>query len=255
MAIQSLPLFVTAMVIEAKGLLPFLTDAPSGDFEDEGGFLRWRPRNETPWNLVVTGVGPEISATGLEKALDRTPNVSAVIGFGFAGGLVKTARSGDVVIASSIVFEKRELVPTEWLRTRLLQGLDSTPLKRLLTVNELLSSRADKAALYAATGAEAVDMESGAWGEVAISRGLPWGIARSVLDTAEETIPPTFSALMDQYGNSRWLTSLKYFSRHPKDLRAAIDLRRSVRTNASPALGKVASSWLRSEEKPGAKQA
>ncbi len=64
----------------------------------------------------------------------------------------------------------------------------------------VVATAADKRALFMATGAEAVDLESGAVGIVADRHRLPFAVLRAVCDPAGTTLPPAALLALDQAG-------------------------------------------------------
>ena len=72
------------------------------------------------------------------------------------------------------------------------------PWNKLLSVDQIISSPIDKAGVYAASGMEAVDMESGSWAQVCVESNVnSWAIVRSVLDGGEETLPNMMKTVND----------------------------------------------------------
>jgi adenosylhomocysteine nucleosidase len=67
---------------------------------------------------------------------------------------------------------------------------------KLLTVGRLVSTVAEKSALYAAHGALAVEMESLAVAEVCQGRNVPFLAIRAVTDPAHESLPPGVERLL-----------------------------------------------------------
>ena len=86
---------------------------PSGTADSEGIF--WRS-GDGAVVLAATGVGPVCAERGLLHALARVRPVACVVGLGFAGGLTKAARRGDLVIPSSVLRKGETETPTDWLR-------------------------------------------------------------------------------------------------------------------------------------------
>jgi len=83
-----------------------------------------------------------------------------------------------------------------------------------------------KAALRAATGAVAVDMESAVILEAAAARGFPSLVVRAVTDEARETLPDEVMRLMGADGRIRGAGLLALT--RPRVLRRALQLRRST---------------------------
>lgn len=143
------------------------------------------------------GVGWEASAR-LAEELRRMPGLGRVLALGFCGGLDPALKAGDMVAASATVDQAtgREY-PLDPGRSA-----ESRPAARLLTVREPVFRVADKARLFAETGAAAVDMET-----AALARGLdgavPMSAFRFVLDDARTALPPQAAGWIGADGRSR----------------------------------------------------
>jgi adenosylhomocysteine nucleosidase len=109
----------------------------------------------------------------------------------------------------------------------------------MATVSQTVATPEAKAALRAATGAVAVDMESAAILEAAAARGCSSLVVRAVSDDARDTLPDELMRLMGADGRIRCGGVLALA--HPRVLRRALQLRRSSRR----ALETVASSLAR----------
>jgi adenosylhomocysteine nucleosidase len=236
-------LFITATPYEAKMVLrrvfPDMKLRPS----DSRLFYLWTSV-EKGVACAVTGMGPERASRGLEAVLNSIGTVRAVVGIGVAGGLAKSARSGAVVLPTRVLFQGREETPTEWLRMSLASQIEGTPLRSLLTSRDLICSVVEKAAAHAATGAEAVDMESGAWGNVSRSKGIPWAILRTVLDSAEEALPESFRYLWGPFGEPRWRKVIPRLLLHPSEFRSALTIQKRMSAFVSEPLSGILRRWL-----------
>src|SRR5208282_3321832 len=114
------------------------------------------------WPIAIGGG----TAGGARLAAERlvSDGVTALISFGLAGGLDPALRAGSLLVPGAIMMDGQRL-PTDRTVSERLGGV-SIPL--LLGARDAVASAAAKAALFAATGAAAVDLESGAVACVAI---------------------------------------------------------------------------------------
>jgi adenosylhomocysteine nucleosidase len=130
---------------------------------------------------------PQLEAA-LEQAIVR--GCRGIISFGVAGGLAPSLRTGDWVVPSVIV-TKNQRFPThpEWSQ-RIEQAIPGARAGEMLGVDEPVSTRDAKQALYLKTGALAVDMESHLAAKVALQFGLAFAALRIIIDPADRTLPP-----------------------------------------------------------------
>ena len=81
-------------------------------------------------------------------------------------------------------------------RTAIPAELGDLPCGRLASSPRLVATPADKAALAAATGALAVDMESAAIAEVCQAARVPCAAVRAISDAADTALSPQLVALL-----------------------------------------------------------
>jgi adenosylhomocysteine nucleosidase len=99
---------------------------------------------------------------------------------------------------------------------------------RLAAVATPVAHAADKARLFAATGAAVVDMESGAVAAVATAAGLPFAVLRVVCDPAGRDLPPAALVALDGDGAIAALGVLASLLRHPGQIPALLRLARDA---------------------------
>ena len=126
-----------------------------------------------PASIGVTGLGPMLR------------NARAVVSFGLCGALDPALRAGDLVIGEAVVFQGGRLACDPRLVAVLAAALPGARLGAVAGVERIVEGAAEKAALYARTGAVAADMESLG----AASAGLPFVVLRAVSDAAHRTLP------------------------------------------------------------------
>jgi len=113
-----------------------------------------------------------------------------IISFGVAGGLAAHLRTGDWVVASSVV-EAQGPIPTDagWSR-RLLDAIGDAHHGPILGVDTPVAEPETKRQLHRTSGAAAVDMESHIVARLAAAHGLAFTALRVIVDPVERTIPP-----------------------------------------------------------------
>jgi hypothetical protein len=125
----------------------------------------------------------------------ETPHVVAykpdlVLTCGFAGGLNPDLKIGDVVFELALpqLPSANSQLPAKLL------AAGARPAK-IFFADRIATTVAEKKALRAETGADAVEMESAAIHAVCAERGIPCVTVRVISDTANEDLPLDFNAL------------------------------------------------------------
>ena len=225
-------LVLTAVELEARALARALSlpSLPSLSFPAFGrGTLR----------VASVGLRAGLLAsrwTALVAASDRPLVVSA----GVCGGLDPALRAGDLVLPDGVINDGGLRLPvTGTLEQRAAAAggaLSRTGL--MATASLTVATPEAKAALRAATGAVAVDMESAAILEAAAARGCSSLVVRAVSDDARETLPDELMRLMGADGRIRCGGVLALA--RPRVLRRALQLRRSTRQALASVAGSLA---------------
>jgi adenosylhomocysteine nucleosidase len=175
-----------------------------------------------PLGLVEAGGGtPE----GAEAAAGRLAarGAAGLISFGLAGGLDPSLRPGAVVVPVDVL-EGARRYPTDVALSSRLGGAAGT----LLAAGHVVTEAAAKAALFATTGASAVDLESGAVARVAARHGLPFAVLRAVCDPAGRTLPAAALVALDEGGAIVVLRVALAVLRRPGQIPALIALARDA---------------------------
>jgi len=211
-----------------------------------------------PGFVVVAGGG---DSARLERELEAAVGgASLVLSCGVAGALDPSLRAGDVVVgtlhtARSLQHADRypgegrgpveeqkslsrgaQLQPpsrlgpglrrgsgvggalVEWL----LQTLPDAHRGTVVGADSIIGSVPEKTALYANTGAIAVDMESHIAARVAARHDLPFAIVRTISDSADRALPPAALVGMKPDGGVALGAILASLARNPAQLPALI---------------------------------
>ncbi len=162
----------------------------------------------------VAGVGREAARRAARLLIDG-PRPRLIGSAGFAGGLDPAVARGAVVEPASV---RGESNTSALLRLAAAGQGNGT----IVTVDRIVRTPPDKAALAAATGAAVVDMETLAVAEVTAEAGLPCRSIRVISDAASDELPPDVTRLVAPQSAMRRAGSLiGMIGRRP---RAALDL-------------------------------
>lgn len=134
--------------------------------------------------ILLTGIGRENAERTLHSALKRTPP-QLVLSCGFAGGLNPFLATGTVVFSTD---EDAGLTPA-------LLAAGACPV-RFHSAQRVATSVAEKKALWEATGADAVEMESQIIRAICRAHQIPSTTIRVISDAANENLPLDFNVLM-----------------------------------------------------------
>jgi hopanoid-associated phosphorylase len=114
---------------------------------------------------------------------------SALLSFGMAGGLDPALGPGTVVLAGSVLAPGGETYGCDEAWRAALGARIPAPSVTLLGRDAPVCEAADKARLFAETGAAIVDMESHAVAAVAAESGVSFLALRAVADAAHRAVP------------------------------------------------------------------
>jgi len=186
---------------EARHFLPFATSRPH---------LR----------TLITGMGRLNAEKAILGDLAQA-RPALVLSCGFAGGLAPELDFGTVVfnVDSPVGIESALLAAG---------GVPG----RFACVDVVLATAARKRALRIATGAAAVEMESGAIRLICREKGISSGTVRVILDTASEDLPLDFNLVLNfrmQIDGPRLAAAL---IRSPSKIKGLIKLQKKAATAA-----------------------
>ncbi len=215
-------LILTAVELEARALarqleLPAITSLPFPAFGR--GDLRVAPVGLRAG--LLSSRWPAITA-GLDRPL--------VISAGVCGALAPDLQAGDLVLPESVIgpsAERLNVTPTAHARATGLAG--AARRGTLATSREVVATAEAKAALFARTGAVAVDMESSVILAHAAGAGCPTLVVRGVSDAAGESLPPELIGLVTEAGKLRTARALALTLTRPRVLPRALALRQATR--------------------------
>ena len=180
---------------------------------------------------LLTGIGPRNADKAIRAALAQQ-KPDRVLTCGFAGGLRPDLAAGTVVFSAD---KETGLEPA-------LLAAGARP-ARFHCVERVATTAEQKRALWQATGADAVDMESQVICAICREQGIPSAIVRVILDTADANLPFDFNQFLtaDQELDIPRLTRKVLMS--PGKIPALLQLQQEGKA-ASQKLGQVLAALL-----------
>ena len=152
--------------------------------------------------IGLSGAGPK-AAQRCCAALVET-GATSLISWGCAAALAPGINPGDLVLPTRIACTDGTQIDTngEWHARLSLILKGSLPVySGLLAESDRIMAREDeKRAIFATTGAIALDMESAAAARAADQFNLPFLAIRSIIDPVDVSIPPSIHAAFDENG-------------------------------------------------------
>ncbi len=170
---------------------------------------------------VIAGGG---DAGKLAAAIEAAaPRAQGILSFGVAGGLSPKLAPGDLLVADCIVAPDGTRRDTDvvWRRkiaSKLGTLAKSAPWLAFAGVDQPLADVAGKAALFRASGAATVDMESHIVAEAAARHGLALAAIRVVTDPAGRALPHAATVGMRADGQVDLPAILRSLARSPGQL-------------------------------------
>jgi adenosylhomocysteine nucleosidase len=154
-----------------------------------------------------------------------------LISWGCAGALSTDLKSGDLVLADTLIDAEGEtiVVNADWhqhVKALLLKYKPRFVLLcgSLLESKTLVSTSRDKQQLYQQTKAVALDMESVAVAKVAQSHALPFLAIRAIADPVTMDLPKAIGHALNAQGDVELGKLLKFLLWHPSELKGLITL-------------------------------
>ena len=197
--------------------------------------------------LVRSGVGQQRAEDATLQVIDRF-KPSTLVSIGYAGAVQSELNVGDLVIADTIIEEKKkgEYSPdTDWLNrakdVSCPEGFKAV-VGGLLTVDNVIHDSLSKQELGKNYSVQAVEMETSAIAKVAEEKDVPLLSLRVISDRLDQELLDSSSFL----GSDGEISSLKagwYVLTHPGSIKSALSLRSQTKI-ATQALTKFLSDLL-----------
>lgn len=223
---------VAALPDELRELEPRLADPEPGLATDTLVRGRFGERGVV---LCRTGIGVENARERVGRLLETEP-IDAVLAIGFCGGLRDQHLSGDLLVADDVVTTIADDLGTFASDADLLSqapkevnGPFVVRRGRIVTVDRILRTSAQKKDVALATEADVVDMESIGVAQAARDAGVPALFARAIVDDVELDLPLDFSKVVDVDGRCRPSRMVGALIRRPWAVAGLLDLRTRAR--------------------------
>lgn len=178
--------------------------------------------------VLVSGASPA-KAEDLARELVDVHDCTSLMSFGVSGAISDSLRPGDIALAKAIVMGDGSRVATSREFMPLINEAASwagLSLKHcdMAEAGAVIADVAAKRELGRATGAHAVDMESGAVAHVAQLKGVPFTALRAISDGVEHTLPHAALGAIGPGGDIRVMTTVLRLILRPQDLPAMMRL-------------------------------
>jgi nucleoside phosphorylase len=221
------------------GTLPLTLLVPT---QAEAGYLK------ALGEPTVCGVGGDAVRQAVEaiasRAADRSASGSAaarrVVLAGFAGGLIAPIAVGDVMIPEEVV--SADAADGQPIRC----GKRPATGRRLVSVNDVVTTAAGKRALGDRSRADIADMEGHAFAAACVAHRLDWLIVRAVSDEVSDDLPEPIGRWVSPDGRTQVAAALAWAGLRParyrqlQGLKARADLAGAA---LAKAVAHVAERW------------
>jgi adenosylhomocysteine nucleosidase len=144
------------------------------------------------WLLTANGPGGRLAGLATAEAL-RQARTPIVVSVGLCGALDDRFEAGTVVQAGEVMDGRGR----RWAAGRVQGG---APVVRVLSLDRVAVSRAEKRKLGAESGAGIIEMEAAAVAGCAAEAGVPFYCLKAVSDGGDEELPMDFNRYRDGEG-------------------------------------------------------
>lgn len=184
--------------------------------------------------MVAMGGGSRTGAVAAAESLARS-GVRGLISFGLAGGLDPALLAGTILVPAFVRAEGHDW-PVDPALAAKLGGFSGG---RICDSAGVVATCADKQQLHAATGAVAVDLESGAVAHAAAQHGIGFAVLRAICDPADRALPPAALVALNSSGAIGLLRVTASVLGRPAQLPALLALARDAATARRALLARV----------------
>jgi adenosylhomocysteine nucleosidase len=182
--------------------------------------------------IDVACEGPGLEAASRAAATLLARGARILVSFGFAGGLGAGLSPGALVLPRRVISADSKPLVADTASADSIAFALASALKisrgDLLSLDLVITTPADKAALAEASAAVAVDMESFAVARAADAAGVPFLVLRAIADPAGRALPPAALKGMGPDGRIRPLAVMRALIGEPSAAQAVMKLGRDT---------------------------
>ena len=201
--------------------------------------------------VACSGASAERATVLARELIER--GADCLISFGIAGGLDPILPPGSVILGDHVMLPEGGKIAADaaWIARAqsAMAPLGGVTTRRVAGADQAIVTTQAKAALYALSGAAAVDMESHAVARIAAAAGRPFLVLRAIADPAGVALPRASLVGLGTDGRARPLAVLDALARQPSQtlavLRAARQTRAALASLRRVVLGAGSSLLLR----------
>jgi len=164
----------------------------------------------------IAGADSARAAAEARRLLDE--GAEALLSLGIGGGLDPALAPGEIVVGTAVQDGGETFAVNQVWMCRLLNAIPHSRSGVIHASAGPVVGRGAKQALFAASGARVVDMESGAVARVAAQAGRPFAVIRAVADSADLTLPSSALVGIGPDGKARPLAVLGRLALKPWEL-------------------------------------
>jgi nucleoside phosphorylase len=195
--------FVCAMPMEMRALTKRLGLRKG---EVGGVELRTGSLDGDPVVGFVTGMGPDLAATGITRLLEAVQPERVVV-FGITGAVEDQTPIGTVVLPARVVDHATG-------RTHEHRPPGGAATAGVLWTTNVMTPPKELPALIE-QGVIALDMETAAYAQCCERQGVPWSVHRAISDHPKDEIDDELFGLMNLDATPNWGNIARYAVKHP----------------------------------------
>ena len=199
----------------------------------EDGYFVFGKIDDRSVTILHTGVGAKNCGERVEALLHKT-RPRLVISSGFAGAVTDDLSVGDLILAEN--FSDQEVLA----RVERILSARKPGKARLFTSASIVDSVAQRDEIARASGAAAVDMETGSIFAVCNAHGVPLLSVRAISDTPNQPFPAPPDVLFDmERQRTNYARLFGYLLRHPSSISRLLGFGREINRTRAKLTGAI----------------